>query len=78
MRSFAGTVGDLLDSEGIRYDVAHDLVTPAPTAELKDGETVAGPVRPAGAAHPRRSDPHGLDDGPHRVGGADVARRPGR
>jgi len=40
VRSFAGTVADLLDSEGIRYDVAHDLVTPAPTAELKDGETV--------------------------------------
>ena len=40
VRSFAGTVGDLLDSEGIRYDVAHDMVTPAPAAELEDGETV--------------------------------------
>jgi uncharacterized protein YabE (DUF348 family) len=40
VRSFAGTVDYLLDSEGIRYDVAHDLVTPAPTADLKDGETV--------------------------------------
>ena len=29
VRSFARTVGDLLDIEGIGYDVAHDLVTPA-------------------------------------------------
>jgi uncharacterized protein YabE (DUF348 family) len=40
VRSFARTVGDLLDSEGIRYDTAHDLVTPQPDAALGDGETV--------------------------------------
>ena len=40
VRSFARTVGDLLDSDGIRYDTAHDLVTPEPGAALRDGETV--------------------------------------
>ena len=40
VRSFARTVGSLLDSEGIQYDVAHDLVLPAPSQPLHDGETV--------------------------------------
>ena len=30
VRSFARNVGDLLDSEHVPYDLAHDLVTPAP------------------------------------------------
>ena len=40
VRSFARNVGDLLDSEHVRYDLAHDLVTPAPSSSLADGETV--------------------------------------
>jgi uncharacterized protein YabE (DUF348 family) len=40
VRGFARTVGDLLDSEGIGYDQAHDLVSPSPTSSLSDGETV--------------------------------------
>jgi len=40
VRSFAGTVGGVLDSEGISVDLAHDLVTPTPDEELRDGETV--------------------------------------
>ena len=40
VRSFARTVGDLLDSEDVPYDLAHDLVTPAPSSSLADGETV--------------------------------------
>jgi uncharacterized protein YabE (DUF348 family) len=40
VRSFAGTVGDLLASEGISVDTAHDLVTPTPDHGLRDGDTV--------------------------------------
>ena len=40
VRSFARNVGDLLDSENVPYDLAHDLVTPAPSSSLADGETV--------------------------------------
>ncbi len=40
VRSFARNVGDLLDSEHVAYDLAHDLVTPAPSSSLADGETV--------------------------------------
>ena len=40
VRSFARTVGDLLDSQGIAYDLKHDLVLPAPGSALHDGETV--------------------------------------
>ena len=40
VRSFARNVGDLLDSENVPYDLAHDLVTPAPSSSLTDGETV--------------------------------------
>lgn len=40
VRSFAGTVGDLLDGEGIAVDLEHDLVTPTPSQGLRDGETV--------------------------------------
>ena len=40
VRSFARTVGDLLDSHGIAYDLKHDLVLPAPGSALHDGETV--------------------------------------
>ena len=40
VRGFARTVGDLLDSEHIPYDLAHDLVTPAPGQPLRDGDTV--------------------------------------
>ena len=40
VRSFARNVGDLLDSEHVPYDLAHDLVTPAPSSSLADGETV--------------------------------------
>ena len=36
----------------------------------------AGAVRPPGAADRRRRDPHGLDDGAHRVAGPDAAGRP--
>jgi uncharacterized protein YabE (DUF348 family) len=40
VRSFAGTVGDLLASEDITVDTAHDLVTPTPDQGLRDGDTV--------------------------------------
>jgi uncharacterized protein YabE (DUF348 family) len=40
VRSFASTVGDLLASEGIPVDTAHDLVTPTPSQGLRDGETI--------------------------------------
>jgi uncharacterized protein YabE (DUF348 family) len=40
VHGFARTVGDLLDDEGIGYDVQHDLVTPSPASTLHDGETV--------------------------------------
>ena len=40
VRSFARNVGDLLDSENVPYDLAHDLVTPAPSSSVADGETV--------------------------------------
>lgn len=40
VRSFAGTVGEVLASEGIVVDLAHDLVTPLPGAALRDGESV--------------------------------------
>jgi resuscitation-promoting factor RpfB len=40
VRSFARSVGDLLDSENVPYDLAHDMVTPAPGQSLGDGETV--------------------------------------
>lgn len=40
VRTFARTVGDLLDSEDVPYDLAHDLVTPAPGHSLGDGEDV--------------------------------------
>ena len=40
VRSFARTVGDLLDSEGIRYDTAHDLVDSGARRVAGDGETV--------------------------------------
>jgi uncharacterized protein YabE (DUF348 family) len=40
VRTFAGTVGALLENEGITFDTAHDLVTPTPSTELDDGESV--------------------------------------
>jgi uncharacterized protein YabE (DUF348 family) len=40
VHSFAGTVGDLLAGEGIPVDSAHDLVTPTPEHDLRDGESV--------------------------------------
>jgi resuscitation-promoting factor RpfB len=40
VRTFAGTVGDLLDSEQLSVDLAHDMVTPAPSERLSDGESV--------------------------------------
>lgn len=40
VRSFAGTVGDLLAAEGIAVDLEHDFVTPTPSQGLRDGETV--------------------------------------
>lgn len=40
VRSFARTVGDLLDSEDVPFDLTHDMVTPAPGTKLSDGETV--------------------------------------
>ncbi|HEX7187441.1 MAG TPA: ubiquitin-like domain-containing protein [Actinomycetes bacterium] len=40
VRTFAGTVGDALEAEGIEVDSDHDLVTPSPEQDLRDGETV--------------------------------------
>jgi uncharacterized protein YabE (DUF348 family) len=40
VRTFAGTVGDLLEAEGVGIDTAHDLITPSPARELRDGESV--------------------------------------
>lgn len=40
VRGFARTVGGLLEGEGIAYDLAHDMVTPAPSQRLHDGELV--------------------------------------
>src|SRR5215204_5170583 len=40
VRTFAGTVGDLLDSQGLRVDLAHDMVSPSPSQRLTDGESV--------------------------------------
>jgi resuscitation-promoting factor RpfB len=40
VRTFARTVGDLLDSEDVPYDLAHDMVTPAPGQSLGDGERI--------------------------------------
>lgn len=40
VRSFARTVGDLLEGEGVPVDLRHDMVTPAPSRALHDGETV--------------------------------------
>jgi uncharacterized protein YabE (DUF348 family) len=40
VRSFAHTVGDLLDSQHISYNLTHDLVSPAPDQRLDDHETV--------------------------------------
>ena len=40
VRSFAGTVGEVLAGEGIAVDLRHDLVTPLPDAALRDGESV--------------------------------------
>lgn len=40
VRTFAGSVGDLLAGEGIAVDLAHDLVTPLPGEGLEDGEAV--------------------------------------
>ena len=40
VRSFAGTVGGLLENEGIPVDTAHDLVVPALDEGLQDGEKV--------------------------------------
>jgi resuscitation-promoting factor RpfB len=40
VRTFAGTVGDLLDSQEIGVDFAHDLVSPSPSQRLTDGESV--------------------------------------
>src|SRR5215218_2987172 len=40
VRTFAGTVGDLLDSQEIGVDLAHDLVSPSPSQRLTDGESV--------------------------------------
>lgn len=40
VRTFAGTVGDLLESQDLAVDLGHDLVSPAPTQRLTDGESV--------------------------------------
>jgi resuscitation-promoting factor RpfB len=40
VRTFAGTVGDLLESQQLSVDLAHDMVTPAPSERLSDGESV--------------------------------------
>ncbi|MGH8891866.1 MAG: ubiquitin-like domain-containing protein [Actinomycetes bacterium] len=40
VRSFAGTVGDVLASEGITVDLEHDLVIPTPSHALRDGESI--------------------------------------
>jgi uncharacterized protein YabE (DUF348 family) len=40
VQTFAGTVGDLLESQDLRVDLAHDLVSPGPSQRLRDGESV--------------------------------------
>lgn len=40
VRTDAATVADLLDDQGLRVDLAHDLVTPLPDESLADGESV--------------------------------------
>jgi uncharacterized protein YabE (DUF348 family) len=40
VQTFAGTVGDLLESQDLRVDLAHDLVSPGPSQRLEDGESV--------------------------------------
>jgi uncharacterized protein YabE (DUF348 family) len=40
VRSFARTVGALLESQHVAFDLKHDLVTPAPDRPLSDGATV--------------------------------------
>jgi uncharacterized protein YabE (DUF348 family) len=40
VRTFARTVGDLLDSQDVPYDLAHDMVTPAPGHPLGDDERI--------------------------------------
>ena len=61
------------------YDQAHDLVSPTPDASLRRRRDHRGAVRPAGAAHRRRPDPHGVDHRRARSSEALMAaRRPGR
>ena len=40
VRTFAGSVADVLAAQDIRVDLAHDLVTPLPDAGVRDGATV--------------------------------------
>jgi len=40
VRTFAGTVGELLADEELLVDTAHDLVLPTPGQRLRDGESV--------------------------------------
>lgn len=40
VRTFAGSVGELLETRGITVDLEHDLVTPLPQQQLRDGGTV--------------------------------------
>ena len=40
VRTFAGSVGDLLESQDLSVDLAHDMVSPSPAQRLTDGESV--------------------------------------
>ena len=40
VRTFAGTVGDLLESQDLAVDLEHDMVSPSPSQRLTDGESV--------------------------------------
>ncbi len=40
VRTFSGTVADLLESQDLSVDLEHDMVSPSPSQRLKDGESV--------------------------------------
>jgi uncharacterized protein YabE (DUF348 family) len=40
VRTFSGTVGDVLEREGISVDLAHDMVIPSPSSRLRNGDEI--------------------------------------
>ena len=73
----AGTVGQVLDKQGIEVG-PHDLVAPDPGTRLTDGNLDRRPVRTSGHRHRRRLPADLLDHRDHRRAGAGGAADRGR